>query len=71
MKNYIVLRIRDGQMYGASEIEDIICLSSLIAAGNLPPDADMQDVERYFNKIFQECSNCPLFKKCLACKINE
>jgi hypothetical protein len=71
MKNYIVLSIKDGPLYGAEFIEDVLCLATLIASGTLPPDSDITDVEKYFNKVHQDCGNCPLNKKCLAFIINK
>ena len=54
------------------DIESILCLAVLIAAGELPPDAEVKDAMSYWEKTAEEnCSNCRMAKLCLACIINE
>jgi len=56
----------------ATNIEDILCLSTLIASGELPPDATLDDSAEFFeNEIREDCGNCPFMLVCLACIINE
>jgi hypothetical protein len=64
------------QLTNARVIEDIMCLTVLIAREILPYDATIYDAIGYFNKINEgvknpDCSNCPFNDICLACIINE
>jgi hypothetical protein len=56
----------------AANIESVICLSVLIAKGNLKYDATIDDM-RYYCKISygNDCNYCEHSKICLACIINE
>jgi hypothetical protein len=51
-------------------LEDILCLSALIASGTLPPEATWEDSAQYFEQII-DCDHCALAPKCLACIISE
>lgn len=54
------------------QIEEILCLATLIATGILPHDANWGDAKGYnYNLPDGDCGNCPCFDKCLACIINE
>lgn len=56
----------------AESIEDILCLSTLIASGELPPNAELNDSRNFFvNEVKEDCDNCPFNLTCLACIINE
>jgi hypothetical protein len=64
------------QLKDARVIEDIMCLSVLIAKEVLPHDSTIYDAIGYFLKINDgaknaDCSNCPFNNICLACIINE
>lgn len=53
-------------------IEDILCLSTLIANGELSPNETLVDSQSFFkNEVKEDCSNCPFKLTCLACIINE
>lgn len=54
----------------AESIEEILCLSVLIATGELPYDSNLYDANEYYKKI-GNCDVCPYYQKCLACIINE
>ena len=55
----------------AESIEDILCLSTLIANGELPPNAELNDSRDFFvNEVKEDCQNCPFKLTCLACIIN-
>lgn len=57
---------------GAECMEDILCLSTLIANGELPPNGNLVESQRYFkNEVKEDCDNCPFMLTCLACIINE
>lgn len=56
----------------ADTLENILCLSVLIATGKLSPDATLHESSWYFEHVAEnDCSNCPLAWKCMACIINE
>jgi len=55
---------------GAEEIEDILCLSVLIATGKLPHNSTLYDADKYYKNLVN-CGVCPCYDKCLACIINE
>lgn len=57
---------------GAECIEDVLCLSTLIANGELPPDGTLVESQNFFKEEAKEdCGNCPFMLSCLACIINE
>ena len=51
-------------------IEEVLCLATLIAAGNLPPTATLEHATEFYQNA-SWCDWCPNHKKCLACIINE
>jgi hypothetical protein len=55
----------------ADSLEDILCLSSLIASGKLNPNSTFQDSNKYYESLEYGCSNCSLNDVCLACIINQ
>jgi hypothetical protein len=56
----------------AETLEDILCLSVLIANGTLPNDANLYDSRNYYKSTVKEnCGDCPFCENCLACIINE
>jgi hypothetical protein len=54
----------------AKSIEEVICLSSLIAAKLIPDNSTMETIDIWLEK-HEDCNNCPLIKICLAERINE
>lgn len=60
------------QIERAEDIEDVLCLSTLITSGELSPNATVEDSKRFYEKETREdCGNCPFRFVCLACIINE
>lgn len=56
----------------ATDIETILCLSTLIASGELSPNGTLEESAEFFEiEAEGDCSNCPFNKTCLACIINE
>ncbi len=56
----------------ANTIEDVLCLATLIASGELHPNATIEDSTAFYEKeVNQDCSICPFKLVCLACIINE
>lgn len=50
-----------------SYIEEILCLATLIANGELPPNASIEDSRDFFaNETKEDCDNCPFKLTCLA-----
>jgi len=56
---------------GAQDLEQVLCLATLIAAG----EKGMNDIEdaKYFYawRANADCGECPHLNHCLACMINE
>jgi hypothetical protein len=53
-------------------LEEVLCLATLIASGMMPININSNDAKMWFDKLpEQDCGNCPCFKRCLACIINE
>lgn len=72
MTNLTVLPIPHPRIEKAESIEDILCLSTLIANGELSTKATLEDsAEFYENETKSNCGNCPFNLTCLACLINE
>lgn len=59
------------QIRNAGDIEDVLCLSTLITGELLPYDATLENSRDYYNKLSGGCFDCPLVDRCLACIINE
>jgi hypothetical protein len=57
------------QLKDASTIEEVLCLSALIAADRISDSATIQEARNYFDSI-GTCDSCPITERCLACKIN-
>ena len=56
----------------ANSIEEILCLSTLIANGELAPNATITDSSNFYEKeTGEDCDKCPFCATCLACIINE
>ena len=56
----------------AKSLEDILCLSVLIASERLLPDATISDSGDYYNNtVNTDCGACPFVDTCLACIINK
>ncbi len=49
----------------------IICLATLIAGGELPVYATLEDGKKYFRKMHRGCLECPLCEKCLVFRMEE
>ncbi len=56
---------------GASTIEEVICLSNLIATKTIPSYSTIEDMRKYFEEIHTDCDGCLLKDRCVACMINE
>lgn len=72
-KSFIqTLRNKDWRFKSASSLDDVLCLSTLIANCILYPDSGVDDARtRWINEYNGDCQQCPCFKDCLACIINE
>lgn len=53
----------------ADAIEEIICLSVLVAGRILPMGSTIKDASDYYETT--QCFACPLEQYCLACFINQ
>lgn len=72
MVNYTVTIDGYNRIKGAANIEDILCLATLIAKGVLKHDATILESNYWFENIAAEnCDNCAYHKDCLTCIINE
>lgn len=60
-----------GKFKGANELEDVLCLATLVASGKLQPFAEQLDATNWFESIGSDCDFCPLKNQCLACIINK
>ena len=66
------LTVSHPKIENAESIEDVLCLATLIANGELPPNASIKDSKDFFtNETKEDCDNCPFKLTCLACIINE
>lgn len=60
------------RLYHAGSLEDILCLSTLIAKQYLLPSATISDsIDYYKNNVNTDCGACPFVDTCLACIINK
>lgn len=72
MTNITRLSISHPRIENAESIEDILCLATLIANGELSTKSTLEDsAEFYKNEAKSYCGNCPFNLTCLACIINE
>lgn len=72
MTNLTRLSIPHPKIEKAESIEDILCLSTLIANGKLSAKAILEDsADFYKNETGSDCGKCPFISTCLACIINE
>ena len=72
MTNLTRLSIPHPKIEKAESIEDVLCLSTLIANGELPPNGTLSESRHYFKtEVKEDCGNCPYMLTCLACIINE
>ena len=56
----------------ADTLEEILCLATLIAVGEIHPDSKLSDSLNFFiEKTGSDCSECPFCEKCLAMIINQ
>lgn len=72
MTNVNTLTLTHPKIEKGESIEDIFCLATLIASGELPPSATLdQSKDFYVNETGENCNKCPFKLTCLACIINE
>lgn len=55
----------------AESIEEILCLSVLVAKGILDDTNTTIESQAYYNGLKHGCQSCPFCNICLACIINE
>lgn len=55
----------------AESLEDILCLSVLIANKAIPEYSFMYKAVEYYNNLENGCNDCEFRNECLACIINE
>lgn len=56
----------------ADTLEEILCLATLIAVGEIHPDSKLSESLNFFiEKTGSDCSSCPFCDKCLATIINQ
>jgi hypothetical protein len=61
-----------GHLEGAVCLENVLCLATLVATGELTPDSNVRDAEYIWEKQYNnDCDKCPHCKVCLAMIINE
>jgi hypothetical protein len=66
------VRIEHFPLRGAREIEDILCLATLIAKETLPYNAKVENSKEYYEMdMHGDCGICPHVNICLASIINE
>jgi hypothetical protein len=58
------------QLKDTSIVEDILCLSALIATDRIDDSATVIDARNFYDSI-GTCDLCPIAPRCLACIINE
>jgi len=57
------------QLKDTTKIEEILCLSVLIADDRLHFSATVKDARDFYARV-GNCGNCPVTLRCLACIIN-
>lgn len=55
----------------AQSLEDVLCLSTLMAGKILLNSASLEESKHYYNTLLDGCNDCKLSQVCLACIINE
>jgi hypothetical protein len=58
------------RIWNAKNIEDVLCLATLIAKEVLRPDATLEHAIKFYNGFQNGCNDCPFMETCLACIIN-
>lgn len=72
MTNVKTLIITHPKIESAESIEDVLCLATLVANGELSPVATIRESRNFFvEEVKEDCGNCPFMLTCLACIINE
>ena len=56
----------------ADTLEEILCLATLVAVGELHPESNLGDsLDFFIERTESDCSSCPFCEKCLATIINQ
>ncbi len=65
--NIKTLTIVNPQIEEAQSIKEVLCLATLIATGELPPNATINDSRNFFKEETKSnCFNCPFSLTCLG-----
>jgi hypothetical protein len=66
------LRQRNAMFLNTTTLEDVLCLSTMIANKNTLQVENVDDArEEYLRTFDGDCQKCPYVENCLACFINE
>lgn len=66
------LQKRNAMFLHAGTLEDVLCLSTIIANRNTLQVENVDDArEEYLRTFDGDCQECPYHENCLACFINE
>jgi len=65
------VRIDFHQLEKAQNIEEVLCLATLIAIKELDAKSNTDDAKIYWDNLDTGCSDCAFQYICLACIINE
>ncbi len=72
-KSFIqTLNQKHAMLHGATTLEDVLCLSTIIANKNTLQVENVNDArEEYLRTFDGDCLKCPYHENCLTCFINE
>jgi hypothetical protein len=72
-KSFIqTLNQKHAMFHGATTLEDVLCLSTMIANKNPLHAENVNDARDEYLRTFNgDCQQCPYHQDCLACFINE
>jgi hypothetical protein len=65
------LEITSPQIKKADSIEELLCLSTMIAVKAIPANSSVTDLKYFIEYHRSDCNLCPFNTACLACAINE
>lgn len=66
------LQQRNSMFLNAGTLEDVLCLSTMIANKNPLKAENVDDARDEYLRTFNgDCNECPYHENCLACFINE
>lgn len=66
------LQHKNAMFLHATSLEDVLCLSTMIANGNTLQVENVDSArEEYLRTFDGDCQKCPYHENCLACFINE